>query len=380
LSTPKPSHVDVETDEIEAFEYLTKAHEAGIVAATSDLANMYKKRKDYEHAFPLAKKAADADFSDAMVNVGVMYEDGSGTEKDPLQAASYYKRSYELGNVVGGRMYALALIDGLAGTPNPGKAIEILEADVSKDVESNSDVKGTLAWELYRAYNLAYNNDKADYWLNKAADLGQVKAKSLLKERDLTSKLKLNVEGFSIGFFTKAGRLSEIETKESTSISTVNGNTRSHTTRWQVLHFTQSDGEVFTVTPDKDIDMVKGKECNVIYCGKGGTGEGYPWIIVPENSDKAYLGMKLDEILKKEFPGIFNSGAGKFALIAVAIFIFAIILSANKAESAAWFLIMGSLVLLVKSIMVYSSGLSRSSRIRKAAEKQRDEIIRLIRS
>jgi TPR repeat protein len=67
--------------------------------------------KDPLEAVNLFKKAAEANYSPAMVAVGLMFEGGSGLEEDHFQAVQWYKKAADAGDAEGmaalGVMYAM---------------------------------------------------------------------------------------------------------------------------------------------------------------------------------------------------------------------------------------------------------------------------------
>ena len=93
-------------------------------------------------AFELFKKSADQDNADAQYEMGLCYENGTGTEKNPLEAFNWYKKSARGGNVNGQVAYGKCLLNGTGVTKSKGMAT---------------------------------------YWLRMAAQQGNEEAKKLLK-------------------------------------------------------------------------------------------------------------------------------------------------------------------------------------------------------
>lgn len=84
------------------FCWNKKSAEQGYAAAQNNLGVMYNygegTLKDPKQAFYWYKKSAEQGYATAQYNLGSMYYDGEGTEKDLKQAAFWIKKSYENGN------------------------------------------------------------------------------------------------------------------------------------------------------------------------------------------------------------------------------------------------------------------------------------------
>lgn len=55
-------------------------------------------KQNYKEAFKWYKQAADLGHSNAMTMLGIMYDNGEGTLKDPQQAKYWIKKAYDAGN------------------------------------------------------------------------------------------------------------------------------------------------------------------------------------------------------------------------------------------------------------------------------------------
>ncbi|HEY5700488.1 MAG TPA: tetratricopeptide repeat protein [Gammaproteobacteria bacterium] len=75
--------------------------EAGVDAAA---------RGEYQTALLLWRPLADAGHIDAQFNIGLLYDNGAGVDRDPALAAEWYRRAAEAGDAVAqsylGEMYA----------------------------------------------------------------------------------------------------------------------------------------------------------------------------------------------------------------------------------------------------------------------------------
>ena len=107
------------------------------------LGTEYYNHGDNADALNWYRKAAEAGNSDGMVSVGFMYQNGHGVSEDYFQAASWYQKAADTGNAAGLRSLGQLYLDGGNGFPR--------------------------------------DPDKARILLQKAADLGDIGAKGLLK-------------------------------------------------------------------------------------------------------------------------------------------------------------------------------------------------------
>jgi len=93
------SGTGVKKDDAKAMEYYLKGAKLGNVTCQFNIANNYSNRHQYKEAVKWYQKAADQGDSDALNNLGIMYENGQGVEKDRQKAYDLYKKAAEEGNV-----------------------------------------------------------------------------------------------------------------------------------------------------------------------------------------------------------------------------------------------------------------------------------------
>lgn len=83
----------VEKDEEKAFEWWMKAVEQGVEYAAYCLGCIYFEKKDFQTAMEYYLKAiSDPVINEAGFQLGVIYENGLGLEKDIDKAIEYYKK------------------------------------------------------------------------------------------------------------------------------------------------------------------------------------------------------------------------------------------------------------------------------------------------
>ncbi len=85
-----------------AAEWYAKAAHQDHAMALNNLGFLYEQgrgvNKDYKKAFDLYSKAADLDFIPALANVGHCYEKGLGIFQSYRKADSFYRQAAEKGN------------------------------------------------------------------------------------------------------------------------------------------------------------------------------------------------------------------------------------------------------------------------------------------
>lgn len=62
------------------------------------ITNMVKALKRIIKGFYLLQKAADQGSSEAMIGLGILYDDGLGVKRNDAEAVKWYKKAAELGN------------------------------------------------------------------------------------------------------------------------------------------------------------------------------------------------------------------------------------------------------------------------------------------
>jgi TPR repeat protein len=102
-----------------ALQSYLRAHEAGFVEATCDLAHMFLHGRgvavDVPRAVKLYREAAARGCSTADLNLGILYDRGTHVSKNAKLAADYFRRASDAGNVEGMNRWAFYLASGLGG-------------------------------------------------------------------------------------------------------------------------------------------------------------------------------------------------------------------------------------------------------------------------
>jgi hypothetical protein len=136
-------------DPLEAARLFTKAAEAGHMPSMVDIGLMYSNgtgiQADDGKAAMWYKKAAELGHSGGMVNLGWVYENGKGVEADFTKAALWYKRSVELGNVTGMVDLGLLYMQGKGIEKNEAAAVSLFRRAAGA---GNAMAMYNLAWML----------------------------------------------------------------------------------------------------------------------------------------------------------------------------------------------------------------------------------------
>lgn len=89
-------------DNAEAVKWYQKAVEYGDTDAMNNLGLMYEKgegvEKSYDKAFSLFEKACKADNGNACANIGLLFLDGEGVDTDYARAFEFFQKGVSLGN------------------------------------------------------------------------------------------------------------------------------------------------------------------------------------------------------------------------------------------------------------------------------------------
>ncbi len=100
-------------------------------------ANDFSQKKDYDRAFPLCMRAAQAGYPPAMNMLSVMYLYGQGTEKDPVESFRWIKAAAEKDYAFSYSFFAARYLDGTGTEMDLEKA----EFWANKAIQANSNVE-----------------------------------------------------------------------------------------------------------------------------------------------------------------------------------------------------------------------------------------------
>lgn len=184
-----------------AYDWLKKAANQKYVPAQVQLGIMYESDKDYDMAFywdGLAAKAGDAT---AQYNLAYLYMEGKGTKVNWELASYWFEKSADAGNIDAIAKVALEYeIKGLE-TNIDNNNCDISGGDcrkkdstiyfkkaffwAKKGADKNDSDSECVLGDLYlNGYGVAEDRTLARFWLQKAADQGNLAAAKELKKMD----------------------------------------------------------------------------------------------------------------------------------------------------------------------------------------------------
>jgi len=146
---------------------------AGAMPASADVrAGMEAFRnKDYAKAYSEWKAAAEAGVAEAQFDLGVLYAQGRGVQRNLTEATKWYRKAAEQGNSEAefalGQMYSLGW-----GVPRD-------EADALRWIQMANDPDSDgppTDWALIEGYGVSRDAKEAAYWYQLAADKGHAEA------------------------------------------------------------------------------------------------------------------------------------------------------------------------------------------------------------
>lgn len=166
----------------DAVALLRRASEAGSPPAMAALARLYADgthvTRDVEKSLALVRSAASVDYDDALLGLAQYLTAGTGTPIDLKGAAAAYRRLAELGNLDGMHGYADCLLRGRGVDVDVDAALRLLnEAANSEHVPSME----LLAATLIERTNDADRLTRARALLLRCKELGSVTAEEALK-------------------------------------------------------------------------------------------------------------------------------------------------------------------------------------------------------
>lgn len=96
----------------------------------------YESARDYNRAYNLYQRAAEAGNADAVARIGILYFHGTGVPKDPVQEVTMYKKAADLGSAEGRNHLGVCYLEGVpeAGIEKDyAKAAELLQASAGQN-------------------------------------------------------------------------------------------------------------------------------------------------------------------------------------------------------------------------------------------------------
>ncbi len=146
---------------------------------------------NYEQAYQVWRDLAEAGDHVAMFNVGVMYAQGKGVEKDMSEAVKWYRRSAEAGYAPAQFNLGSAYLDGQGVDVDKRRALEWWTKAAAQDHPRSLFNLGTL---YLQGNGVEANETKALELYGRAADHGDARARTLVERLSKRRETKQAVE------------------------------------------------------------------------------------------------------------------------------------------------------------------------------------------
>ena len=177
------------------------------------------KQQDYDKAIKLYKKGAKQGDADAQYNLGYMYENGDGVERDDNIAAEWYEKAAAQGHAKAQNNLAFLYRKGYGVPQDIDKAIELYEKSARQGCAT---AQRNLGYLYKYGTEIGQDYVKAAEWFRKAAEqgnpTGQVNLAELYDEgkgvpQDYAEAAKWYIKAAEQGIKPAAKRLGEMHEK-----------------------------------------------------------------------------------------------------------------------------------------------------------------------
>ena len=195
----------VERDMEKAFEWMEESANREFEQAQLWMGYYYNQQNKYDKALFYFLKATEKGNAEAQNEVGVMYANGQGTEKDEAKAIEWYRKSAEQGYALAQSNLAYRYDNGDGVEKDTKKAFELyLKAAEGGDASAQNNV----AWKFYTADGVEQDYDKAFYWAKKSVEgedpygygtLGELYYKGCGVAKDKIKAFELYSKGAELG-------------------------------------------------------------------------------------------------------------------------------------------------------------------------------------
>jgi len=144
------------------------------------------------------RKAAMQNNVPAQINLAVMYSNGWGIPQNEAEATKWYKRAAEQGHPNGQNNYGLACKMGVGAAQNDSEAVywfrKAAEQDNHELYESICAAQCNLGMMYFQGRGVAQSDNEALFWFRKAADHGLSEAKEYIEKLEHALKAEAEVE------------------------------------------------------------------------------------------------------------------------------------------------------------------------------------------
>ncbi len=164
-----------------AYQWYRKSAENGDVYAQNNLGWMYYNGngvdKDYTEAVKWFRKAADQGSAYAQNYLGSMYWNGYGVDKDYTQAVKWYRKSAEQGYAIAQDNLGLMFCNGYGIDKDYTQAIKWYRKSAE---QGDASAQNNLGWMYENGYGVDKDYTEAVKWYQKSAEQGNAFAQNNL--------------------------------------------------------------------------------------------------------------------------------------------------------------------------------------------------------
>ncbi|TXJ02059.1 MAG: sel1 repeat family protein, partial [Aquabacterium sp.] len=125
--------------------------------------------KDPAQAVDWYRKAAEQGHTRAQVNLGVMYENGQGVGKDPTQAVDWHLKAAEQGDALAQFNVGVMYDNGQGVDKDPAQAVDWYRKAAE---QGHANAQNNLGWMHENGTGIIQDHDTAVHWYRKAAIQG----------------------------------------------------------------------------------------------------------------------------------------------------------------------------------------------------------------
>lgn len=131
------------------------------------------KSVDYAKAMKYSRIAAERGNTDAMVDIGTMYDNGQGVTKDQVEASKWYRKAAEQGDAWGQDHLGYMYLMGYGVTKDYAEAVKWYRKAAE---QGHASAQGGLGYMYDMGYGVEKDHAEANKWYRKAAEQGNVTA------------------------------------------------------------------------------------------------------------------------------------------------------------------------------------------------------------
>ena len=172
---------DKTKDYAKALKYYRIAAERGNTDALVNLGYMYNNgigvTQDYSEAVKWYRKAAEQGLARGQYNLGVMYERGYGVTQDKAEAVKWYRKAAEQGHADGQYNLGVMYKNGYGVTQDYSEAVKWYRKAAE---QGHADGQCNLGYMYDMGYGVTQDKAEAVKWYRKAAEQGDAVGQSNL--------------------------------------------------------------------------------------------------------------------------------------------------------------------------------------------------------